>query len=96
MDDPTKKRFEKLISSAKEAIDLLTDEIKKPVDEDLQDDKARNAFKSKKECFMDAKELIAEVQKLEDIMNGKETMSDEKQESGFEAGHAEQFAKSNS
>ena len=54
MDDPTKKRFEKLISSAKKAIDLLTDEIKKPVDEDLQDDKARNAFKSKKECFMDA------------------------------------------
>ena len=25
---------------------------------------------------MDAKELIAEVQKLEDIMNGKETMAD--------------------
>ena len=54
MDKETKKRLKKLVNSAKKAIELLTDEIEKPVDEDLQDDKARNAFKAKKECFMDA------------------------------------------
>ncbi len=57
MNKETKERLKKLISSGKKAIELLTEEIEKPIDEELQDDKARNAFKAKRECFMDAREL---------------------------------------
>jgi hypothetical protein len=93
MDNNTEKRLTKLIESAKEAVDLLTEEIKKPVDEDLQDDKARNAFKSKKECFMDAKDLILEIEKMEGLINGEieDTLEDDKKD--FKAGAVERFAK---
>ena len=48
MDKNTEKRLLELIDSAKDAVKLLTDEVSKPIDEELQDDKARNAFKAKK------------------------------------------------
>ena len=93
MDKETKKRLKKLVNSAKKAIELLTDEIEKPVDEDLQDDKARNAFKAKKECFMDAKDLISEIEKIEDVFQGRQKDTAEESSSDFEPGHAERFAK---
>ena len=93
MDKETKKRLKNLVNSAKKAIELLTDEIEKPVDEDLQDDKARNAFKAKKECFMDAKDLISEIEKIEDVLQGRQKDTAEESSSDFEPGHAERFAK---
>ena len=93
MDNNTKKRLLNLIASAKDAVELLTDEVKKPVDEDLADDKARNAFKAKKECFMDAKELILEIEKIEAMINGEVDETLENNEKDFKAGAIERFAK---
>tara|TARA_R110002020_G_scaffold13666_4_gene48983 strand:- start:540 stop:854 length:315 start_codon:yes stop_codon:yes gene_type:complete len=88
----------KLVDAGKKAFDLLVLEVERPIDEELQDDRARNAMKSKKECFMDAKEIIAEVQKLEALLNGEELETSEllktkEDNSAYEGGYAEKFAK---
>ena len=93
MDKNTEKRLVELIESAKDAVKLLTDEVSKPIDEDLQDDKARNAFKAKKECFMDAKELILEIEKIESMISGEADNTLENNEKDFKAGAIERFAK---
>ena len=93
MNKETKERLKKLISSGKKAIELLTEEIEKPIDEELQDDKGRNAFKAKRECFMDARELITEIEKIQNIIEGKEEEATDSTKTEFNAGHAEKFAK---
>ena len=65
------KKLEELMQAGLEAYEILVEEIKRPLDEELQDDRARNAMKAKKECFMDAREIMAEVQKLESIRDEK-------------------------
>jgi hypothetical protein len=93
MDKNTENRLLELINSAKDAVKLLTEEVSKPIDEELQDDKARNAFKAKKECFMDAKELILEIEKIEAMINGEVEETLEDNEKDFKAGAIERFAK---
>ena len=87
-------KLQKLINAGKEAFELLLEEVKKPLDPELQDDRARNAMKAKKECFMDAKEIITEVEKLVAYLNGEEAPPDtEESEAAFKKGYAEKFAK---
>ena len=84
-----------LVESGKKAFDLLIKEVERPIDEELQDDRARNAMKAKKECFMDAKEIISEVQKIEMMLSGveaEEVVLDDKS-SVYEGGFSEKFAK---
>ena len=63
------KKIEKLIESGNKAFDLLLEEVKKPIDPDLQDDKARNAMKAKKECFMDAQDILMSIHKMQNQLN---------------------------
>ena len=89
------EKLEKLIQSGNEAFDLLLEEVKRPIDPDLPDDKSRNAMKAKKECFMDAQEIMKEVQKIEMMLNGEEVeevLLDDKS-SVYEGGFSEKFAK---
>ena len=87
-----------LVEAGKKAFDLLVKEVERPVDEELQDDRARNAMKAKKECFMDAREIMAEVQKLEAQLNGEDLeksqdISPTEDSSAYSGGYAEKFAK---
>ena len=86
-----------LVDAGKKAFDLLVKEVERPIDEELQDDRARNAMKAKKECFMDAKEIMAEVQKLEAQLRGEEVeennILEETKDSLYTGGFAENFAK---
>ena len=86
-------KLEKLIRAGLDAYDLLLQEVKRPVDPDLPDDKSRNAMKAKKECFMDAKELILEIEKIEAMINGEVDETLENNEKDFKAGAIERFAK---
>ena len=87
-------KLKKLIEAGKQAFELLLEEVKKPLDPELQDDRARNVMKAKKECFIDAKEIITEVEKLEAYLNGEEPSPDmEETEAAFKKGYAEKFAK---
>ena len=84
-----------LVDAGKKAFDLLVREVERPIDEELQDDRARNAMKAKKECFMDAQEIMKEVQKIEMMLNGEvieEVVLDDKS-SVYEGGFSEKFAK---
>ena len=89
-----KRRLEDLIESGKQAFDLLLEEVKKPIDPELQDDKARNAMKAKKECFMDAQEILVSINKIEKQIEGEDTDQDiDKDENSFQAGFSEKYAK---
>ena len=90
------QKLMELVEAGKKAFDLLVKEVERPIDEELQDDRARNAMKAKKECFMDAKEIMAEVQKLEAQLRGEEVevlITQEVKDSVYTGGYAEQFAK---
>tara|TARA_R100000008_G_C3537103_1_gene142664 strand:+ start:278 stop:565 length:288 start_codon:yes stop_codon:yes gene_type:complete len=88
------EKLEKLIQSGNQAFDLLLEEVKKPIDPDLPDDKSRNAMKAKKECFMDAQEILMAIHKIENQINGEETESlSEDDVNSFKAGFSEKFAK---
>tara|TARA_R100001510_G_C7629666_1_gene188795 strand:+ start:271 stop:564 length:294 start_codon:yes stop_codon:yes gene_type:complete len=86
-----KRTLQELIDSSKEAVSILIDDIKKPLDVDLSDEKRRNAIKAKKECFVDAQEIIIGISKLEAQLSNSE--SELKEERDFESGLAEKFAK---
>jgi len=89
------KKLERLIESGNKAFDLLLEEVKKPIDPELQDDKARNAMKAKKECFMDAQDILMAIHKIQNQIN--EGISTEQQteleEKSFKAGFSEKYAK---
>jgi hypothetical protein len=63
--------------SAKEAIHTLLEEARRPVTEDLQDDKRMNALKSKKMCVQDSMDLLSVVNKLELQLNSRKVDIDE-------------------
>ena len=72
----------------------MLEEVEKPIDPDLQDDKARNAMKAKKECFMDAQEILTTIHKIENQVDSedvKENLSED--EKSFQAGFSEKYAK---
>ena len=88
------QRLKRLIESGKRAFELLLEEVEKPIDPELQDDKARNAMKAKKECFMDAQEILTTIHKIEsqvDQEQPEETLTEE--EKAFQAGFSEKYAK---
>ena len=97
IEDKYKKKLEELIIAGETAFNLLLKEVERPIDEELQDDRARNAMKAKKECFMDARIIMSEVQKIERQLNGEEEVEDilgeDSSESVYEGGFAEKFAK---
>tara|TARA_Y100001938_G_C7893134_1_gene330746 strand:+ start:71 stop:355 length:285 start_codon:yes stop_codon:yes gene_type:complete len=83
------RTLQDLIDSSKEAVAILIEDIKKPLDPELSDEKRRNAIKAKKECFLDAQDILMGISKLEaQIMEGEF-----KEEKDFEKGLAEKFAK---
>tara|TARA_R100000008_G_C3583329_1_gene170224 strand:+ start:2612 stop:2905 length:294 start_codon:yes stop_codon:yes gene_type:complete len=89
------KKLEKLISSGNKAFDLLLEEVEKPIDPELQDDKARNAMKAKKECFMDAQDILMAIHKIQTQITEGVTEEDqvELEEKSFRAGFSEKYAK---
>jgi anthranilate/para-aminobenzoate synthase component I len=89
------KKLESLIESGNKAFDLLLEEVKKPIDPDLQDDKARNAMKAKKECFMDAQDILMAINKIQNQIKEGESIEDDMdlEEKSFKAGFSEKYAK---
>ena len=83
------RTLQDLIDSSKEAVHILIEDIRKPLDPDLSDEKRRNAIKAKKECFLDAQDILIGISKLETQI----TEGEFKEEKDFEKGLAEKFAK---
>ena len=51
-------------------------------------------MKAKKECFMDAQEILVSINKIEKQIEGEDTDQDiDKDENSFQAGFSEKYAK---
>ena len=82
-----------LLISAKEALITLLEVVRKPIDSRLLDDKERNAVKAKRECFEDARYMMAEMRKmLNDLGDMSEDAREAVKSSVFKGGFAEKLA----
>jgi hypothetical protein len=82
--------LERLIEASKGAIDLLIEEISKPLLEE-DDAKRRQAIKAKRECFEDCQEILLGIKNLEDrIKDGQSLIEDKKD---FKGSFAEKYAR---
>ena len=75
------------------AIENITEEIKKPVDKDLTGSQRRSELQSIKQSAIDAKELITEYQKLEQMLKELKKTGKIKEDVDFSSGFSEKFAK---
>lgn len=80
----------RLIKASKGAIDLLIEEIEKPLVEE-DDAKRRNAIKAKRECFEDCQEILLGIKNLEDRIKDGHSLIEEKRD--FKGSYAERYAK---
>lgn len=89
----SKDKLEELINAGKSAVDILLEEIQKPLDVELSDEKRRNAIKAKKECFIDCQEILLSIKELEVKIFGTDESDILKRKADFEASFAERKAK---
>lgn len=83
----------RLLGSMEFAIDNMIQEIRKPVDQELSGSQRKAELQSIKQTAVDAKELIQERQRLEEMIKTlKETGGIEEQQD-FSGGFAERFSK---
>jgi uncharacterized protein (DUF2342 family) len=81
--------LEKLIEASKGAVDLLIEEIGKPLIEE-DDAKRRQAIKAKRECFEDCQEILLGIKNLEDRIKEGKSIEEKKD---FKGSFAERYAK---
>ena len=82
--------LEKLIEASKGAIDLLIEEISKPLVEE-DDARRRQAIKAKRECLEDCQEILLGIKNLEDRIKEGESLKEDKKD--FKGSFAERYAK---
>jgi len=71
----------------------LLEVVRKPIASRLLDDKERNAVKAKRECFEDARYMMAEMRKmLNDLGDMSEDAREAVKSSVFKGGFAEKLA----
>jgi len=94
-----KKKFtsldaaKRLMNSMEIAIDNMIEEIKKPVDPELNGSGRKAELQSIKQTAVDARELLQERQRLEEMIR---SLSDNKgmgEDNDFSGGFAERFSK---
>jgi hypothetical protein len=81
-----------LYISGKEAIDILLEETRRPVDYNLPDDKLRTAIKSKRECFVDAKLIMDDVDAISANMDKEGADFSENVSTAYASGRGESVA----
>jgi len=84
---------EELLHAMSIAIENITEEIKKPVDKELSGSQRRSELQSIKQSAIDAKELITEYQKLEQMLKELKKTGNIKEEVDYSSGFSEKFAK---
>jgi len=87
------KAGEELLHAMSIAIENITEEIKKPVDKELSGSQRRSELQSIKQSAIDAKDLITEYQKLEQMLKELKKTGQIKDDIDFSSGFSEKFAK---
>ena len=83
----------RLLSSMEVAINNMIDEIRKPVDSDLSGSQRKAELQSIKQTATDAKELLTEYQRLEQMVRELRETGGLEAEQDYSGGFAEKFSK---
>tara|TARA_R100000700_G_scaffold10439_2_gene15231 strand:- start:9723 stop:10007 length:285 start_codon:yes stop_codon:yes gene_type:complete len=83
----------KLMESMQIAINNMIEEIKKPVDPEINGSARKAELQSIKQTAIDCKELIIERQKLEQMVKELKENGKIKEEKDYSGGFAERFSK---
>ena len=95
----SKKKFttidaaQRLMESMQVAIDNMIEEIKKPVDPEAGGSARKAELQSIKQTAVDAKELLVERQRLEQMVRDLKQSGEIEQEKDYSGGFAERFSK---
>lgn len=84
---------EKLLESMEFAIDNMIQEIRKPVDQDLSGSQRKAELQAIKQTAVDARELLQERQRLEQMIKELKQTGGISEQSDFSGGFAERFSK---
>lgn len=82
-----------LMQAMQIAIENMIQEIQKPVDQELSGSQRKAELQSIKQTAVDAKELIVEREKLEQLIKGLQQDGGIKEERDYSGGFAEQYSK---
>ena len=82
-----------MMSSMEIAIDNMIDEIKKPVDPDINGSARKAELQSIKQTATDCKELLIERQRLEQMIKDLKDSGEIEQSKDYSGGFAEKFSK---
>jgi hypothetical protein len=83
----------RLMSSMEIAINNMIDEIKKPVDPEINGSARKAELQSIKQTATDCKELIVERQRLEQMIKDLQTNGEIGQAKDYSGGFAEKYSK---
>lgn len=83
----------KLMDSMAIAIDNMIDEIKKPVDPEINGSARKAELQSIKQTAIDCKELIVERQRLEQMLKDLKDNGGISEDKDYSGGFAERFSK---
>ena len=83
----------RLMASMEVAINNMIDEIRKPVDPEINGSARKAELQSIKQTAIDCKELIIERQKLEQLIKELEENGTIEKEKDYSGGFAEKFSK---
>lgn len=89
----TLEASKRLMDSMAIAIDNMIDEVKKPVDPEAGGAARKAELQSIKQTAVDAKELIIERQRLEQMIKDLETNGGIEEAKDYSGGFAERFSK---
>ena len=84
--------LQELLSAAKEGIATLIADVKRPIADDVADEKRKSALESKKKAFMDAQEMLAALVTLEGKIKGKQ-QEEENIDNNVKGGFSEKYAR---
>lgn len=96
---PSKNKFttveaaQRLMNSMEVAIDNMIDEIKKPVDPEINGSARKAELQSIKQTATDCKELLIERQRLEQMIKDLKDSGEIEQIKDYTGGFAERFSK---
>jgi hypothetical protein len=83
----------RLMQAMQIAIENMIQEIQKPVDQELSGSQRKAELQSIKQTAVDAKELIVERERLEQLIKGLQQDGEIKEERDYSGGFAEQYSK---
>ena len=89
----TLEASKRLMDSMAIAINNMIEEVKKPVDQEITGSARKAELQSIKQTAVDAKELIIERQRLEQMIKDLETKGGIEEAKDYGGGFAERFSK---